>query len=646
MRFFYTTAFVALLLLNNSYSQHRNCGTMEVLDRQIKDQPMILKNMEEIEKQVQEYIRKNPNGNGNRAIITIPTVVHVVYNNAVPAENISDAQVLSQIAVLNQDYSAGNIELNPPDGPNTPLGIFLGLQSNAEVQFCLAAQDPNGLATTGINRKGTNVASWGTSDNVKRVANGGVDPWNPSNYLNIWVCNIGGGILGYAQFPGGAPATDGVVVDYRYFGNIGTATAPYHKGRTATHEVGHYLNLKHIWGDATCGSDLVSDTPTHNASNGGCPVYPHLSTCSGTPIEMTMNYMDYTFDACMYMFSAGQKTRMQAVLNTLGARVSLASSPGCTAPNPNACNAPAGLNTSNINTTSATSSWTAAANAVNYTYEYKLNSAGTWTTQTVSGLTVNLTGLTANTLYNTRVLTNCAAGSSVYSAIVNFTTSAPPICNDTYEANETKNTAKQFPLGTTINASIGTATDQDWFKFATTSTLKHIKVNMSNLPANYDVKLWKGTTLVGTSANLGTLNEQIIYNNAAKTTYYVQVYGVSGAFNIYNCYNLLTQISASSFRTTGEDVITEVEPIVDELLVFPNPAQDLVTLVVPFGNQTEGVLSIMDITGKVVTSQKLYGESDVKTMTMDVSQFKEGLYIANFRAGDKIYSQKLAISER
>ena len=618
---------------------------MEVLDRQIKDQPMILKNMEEIERQVQEYIRNNPNGNGNRAIITIPTVVHVVYNNAVPSENISDAQVLSQITILNQDYSAGNIELNPPNGPNTPLGIFLGLQANAEVQFCLAAQDPNGFPTTGINRKGTNVASWGTNDNVKRTANGGVDPWNPANYLNIWVCNIGGGILGYAQFPGGAPATDGVVVDYRYFGNIGTATTPYHKGRTATHEIGHYLNLKHIWGDATCGNDLVSDTPIHDSSNSGCPSYPHLSTCSGTPIEMTMNYMDYTFDACMYMFSAGQKTRMQAVLNTLGARVSLASSPGCSAPNPNVCYVPSNLSTSGISFTSATSSWSPSFNAVNYTFAYKLNSASTWITQTVTGTSTNLSGLTANTLYNTKVLTNCSSGSSVYSPVVNFTTTAA--CNDAYETNETRTAAKTIALSTTINAKIGTSTDQDWFKFANTSAQKNIKVNLTNLPANYDVKLWKGTTLVGTGANSGTTNEQIIFNTTSTaTTYYIQVYGVSGAFNNNICYNLFTQISSGNFRISDDDIITEVEPIVDEILVFPNPAQDLVTLVVPFGDEKEGVLSTMDVTGKLITSLKLSGDMNFNTFTLDVSQYKEGLYIVNFRTGDRTYSQKLAITDR
>jgi hypothetical protein len=147
---------------------------------------------------------------------------------------------------------------------------------------------------------------------MKRSTKGGINPTSPTTKLNIWVCTLANGILGYAQFPGGSSATDGVVILNTAFGRTGTVRAPFNKGRTATHEVGHWLNLRHIWGDATCGSDLVNDTPTHNTANYGCPASGHRSTCSGTPVEMTMNYMDYTDDACMYMFSLGQKSRMLA----------------------------------------------------------------------------------------------------------------------------------------------------------------------------------------------------------------------------------------------------------------------------------------------------------------------------------------------
>ena len=142
--------------------------------------------------------------------------------------------------------------------------------------------------------------------------------------MNMWVCNLAGGYLGYAQFPGGSSATDGVVIDDNAFGTTGSATVPFDKGRTATHEVGHWMNLRHIWGDATCGNDQVEDTPLHNTYNFGCPAAGHTSACTGNPVEMTMNYMDYTDDACMYMFSGGQRTRMLAVFASGGPRNSFA----------------------------------------------------------------------------------------------------------------------------------------------------------------------------------------------------------------------------------------------------------------------------------------------------------------------------------
>ena len=205
---------------------------------------------------------------------------------------------------------------------------FSSLVADAEINFCLANRDPNGNATTGIVRVQTSQTSFSTNDGMKSASSGGSNAWPTNQYLNIWVCNMSGGILGYAQFPGGAAATDGVVIGYTCFGTTGTAQAPFNRGRTATHEVGHWLNLRHIWGDATCGSDLVSDTPVHNTSNYGCPSHPRSNSC-GTSAEMFMNYMDYVDDACMQMFSNGQKARMQALFVSGGARAGLATSPGC-----------------------------------------------------------------------------------------------------------------------------------------------------------------------------------------------------------------------------------------------------------------------------------------------------------------------------
>jgi PBP1b-binding outer membrane lipoprotein LpoB len=285
----------------------RNCTSMEMLEQLIKEDPSIQKRMSDIDAFTQRILsspdaaRLLPDGT-----IEIPVVVNVLYRTT--AENISAAQIQSQIDVLNEDFAATNNDYNLTSTYNSVKA------GNTGIKFVLDQ----------VIRKATNKTSWTTNDAMKKSNRGGLSPTSPTTKLNMWCCNLGGGILGYAQFPGGSSATDGVVIDNNAFGRTGTAAAPFNKGRTATHEVGHWLNLRHIWGDATCGNDQVSDTPLHNTANYGCPAAGHLSTCTGTPVEMTMNYMDYTDDACMYMFSAGQKGRMQATFLGGGGRNSFA----------------------------------------------------------------------------------------------------------------------------------------------------------------------------------------------------------------------------------------------------------------------------------------------------------------------------------
>lgn len=287
----------------------RNCNSMEVLNDMLKTNPAMKKRMDEIEAFTANFI--NSPAAQQRLLadgtIEIPVVVSVLYKTT--AQNISLAQIQSQIDVLNADFAATNADYNLT--PSTFQSVRSG---NIGVRFVLES----------VRRKQTNKNSWLTNDAIKKTAQGGLDPLSPTTKLNIWVGNLANGILGYAQFPGGPAATDGVVLDDNATGSTGTAAAPFNKGRTATHEVGHWLNLRHIWGDATCGNDFVGDTPLHNTANYSCPAAGHRSTCTGTPIEMTMNYMDYTNDACMYMFSAGQKSRMLATFATGGGRNSFA----------------------------------------------------------------------------------------------------------------------------------------------------------------------------------------------------------------------------------------------------------------------------------------------------------------------------------
>jgi len=281
----------------------RGCATEEVLARQLREDPELALRMNQIEAFTENAALQNRMVNGR---IEIPVVVNVLYKTA--AENISLAQIQSQIDILNKDFNAQNADYN-----QVPT-IFSGVKANVGITFVLDQ----------VIRKQTNKVKWGTADAMKKTSKGGLNPTSPTTKLNIWVCTIGGGILGYAQFPGGSSSTDGVVIDSRYFGNSPSQYAPYNKGRTATHEVGHWMNLRHIWGDTTCGNDLVADTPQHNTANYGNPSFPHYSTCAGNPIEMTMNYMDYTDDNAMYMFTNGQKTRMDAIFLSGGARFSFA----------------------------------------------------------------------------------------------------------------------------------------------------------------------------------------------------------------------------------------------------------------------------------------------------------------------------------
>lgn len=284
----------------------RQCSSYEVLQQQLAEDPQLQARMDAIEAFTDRLVN---NPDQNRMLpggtIEIPVVVNVLYRTA--AENISDAQIQSQIDVLNEDYSATNADYNRTSTYNTVKS------GDVNVRFVLDR----------VIRKSTSKSSWSTNDAMKKNAQG-IAPTSPTTKLNLWVCNLGGGILGYAQFPGGSSATDGVVIDNNAMGRTGTAAAPFNKGRTATHEVGHWLNLRHIWGDATCGNDQVGDTPLHNTANYGCPAAGHKSTCTGQPVEMTMNYMDYTDDACMYMFTLGQKSRMQAVFASGGPRNSFA----------------------------------------------------------------------------------------------------------------------------------------------------------------------------------------------------------------------------------------------------------------------------------------------------------------------------------
>jgi hypothetical protein len=317
--FFYLAAAIALTACNqNSETEtlaeensttnvaaRRSCPSEEIRQELLSKDASARERYANIETGLQNFISSGKVlADGS---VDIPVVVNVLYKTS--AENISDARIAEQIAILNADFAGTNTDASKI--PTEFSGVKAG---DTKVRFHLVK----------TVRKATTKTKWGTNDAMKKASSGGIDATTPASYFNLWVVGNMGGILGYATFPESAGLwNDGVVIAAPYFGKTG-ATAPYNLGRTATHEVGHYLNLRHIWGDASCGNDLVADTPTQTGANYGKPTYPLYNTCSGTSRSvMFMNYMDYVDDAAMFMFSAGQKARSQSVLASNGARSGL-----------------------------------------------------------------------------------------------------------------------------------------------------------------------------------------------------------------------------------------------------------------------------------------------------------------------------------
>lgn len=290
---------------------HPICGAMWMHERLREIDPGLRARRAALKERVRESVASGEAMRITRQLVTIPTVVHVVYHT--DEENISEEQIASQIGALNRDFRAQN------DDRSKVPEVWQGLVTDANIEFELASEDPEGNATNGITRTETEREGFATErDPVKREEDGGIAPWPTDRYLNLWVCNLAGGLLGYAQFPGGPAETDGVVILYTAFGTTGVARKPYDLGRTATHEVGHFLNLFHIWGDSDdcSGSDEVSDTPGAAAPNYGKRRFPNI-TCNNAPNgDMFVNYMDYSDDDSMFMFTAGQVLRMNAALAT------------------------------------------------------------------------------------------------------------------------------------------------------------------------------------------------------------------------------------------------------------------------------------------------------------------------------------------
>jgi hypothetical protein len=920
MNRFLSITLIALLFLmagatGSSAQTVRTCASNEYLLQQLAAHPEMAVARQNLENFTQQFVQDQANGSNKttNAIYNIPVVVHVLYNDA--ASNISAAQIQSQIDVLNQDFQMLNADVS-----STPAA-FSSTVADCQIQFCMAQRDPQGNPTTGIVRVSTTTSSFSTNDNAKHTSTGGDDAWPAAQYLNIWVVPaLNNGVLGYAQFPGGPASTDGLVIANTCFGNTGTASAPFDKGRTATHEIGHWMNLYHIWGDdgnACTQSDLVGDTPNQADENYNCPTFPTVSCSNGPNGDMFMNYMDYTDDACMFMFTNGQKTRMHAVFAAGGDRNSITTSLGCVPPGA-VCNAPSGLNATsitaatatvnwgavsgatgynlqwkatssstwntvsniagtsspltglsastsydykvqticsatsssayssvstfttsaaaacatptglnvtnitgtsatlnwlaspgaasyslqwristtttwtlvnNINSTSynlssltpnatyqfrvrtkcgssytaytaissfftgcvnpvakaatlitsttADANWNAAAGSTGYNVQYKTAASATWTTLTnLSGTSVGLSSLTPSTAYNYQVQNICSGGVlSAFSSVINFTTSAATSgcgkptnpsavptsnsvliswtavsgavsytlqrrlngtttwttlsgiptnsynitglaastsyqyrirtacgggvfsaytaignfttlsagCTDNYETNNTKATAKYIPTNTDISGKIGVAGDLDWFKFGNSVAQPNISISLTTLPFDYDVYLYRGTTLLSTGYNAGTSSELVNYNTSIVDTYYVRVEGYNGATSSTLCYTLRAQISNVAFREMAASITSKDNKAT--IVLYPNPATNEVNLDYNSDMEQDATISIIDQAGRLAMNKPVHLEEGLNSTRLDVSVLPAGFYFVRLVTGDGNITAKLIIQK-
>ena len=561
--------FLSLLLMFqiSTFAQKspgRNCGTMSYLSDQLQKDPTLAERMNQIEQQATRYIANRTTATSASAASTvvIPVVFHVLYNTT--AQNISDAQCISQLNQLNKDFAKLN-----SDTTNIPTA-FKTLAANTNIQFCLAQRDPNGAATTGIIHKSTTTTSFSSDDKVKYSTSGGDNAWPSTSYLNLWVCNLGGGLLGYAQFPGGAAATDGVVLIYTSVGSMQSPSAgtPYNLGRTATHEVGHWLNLRHIWGDANCGDDLVGDTPTQQTSNYGCPTFPRKTCSNTTNGDMFMNYMDYVDDGCMNMFSVGQSTRMNALFATGGSRIGLLSSLGCQPVSATACGATSALTATSITSSGATLNWTAVTGASSYNVQYRIVGSATWTTTTSTTNSKAITGLTAASNYEFQVQTVCTSGSSAFTTSATFTTAtATSSCGATTGLTSSLITTTTATLTWTAvtGASsynvqyrkVGTTT---WT--ATTSTTNSKAITGLTAASNYEFQVQTvcktGSSAFTTSATFTTLAATSCISTYDNTTNGTTAGAALIPFNtnITGLINVSTDIDYYKFTITKAGTIT------------------------------------------------------------------------------------------
>ena len=610
---------------------HRACETETNNHKKLLNDPNLHERYLQIERFIAHYQARNIE---SRSEIIIPVVVHVVYSS--PVENLSKPQIQSQIEVLNRDFNALNSDIYalPP--------MFHSIKGNCNIRFQLAARDPNGFASDGINHISTSKRGIGESEDVKFKARGGADAWDTQRYLNIWVCSTNGKFAGTAQYPGGDPTTDGIIVDYRYFGTIGAVKPPMHLGRTCTHEVGHWLGLRHIWGDAHCGDDLVADTPPQEKPTQYENGFPLTSQCNGAAyIVASMNYMDYVSDDQMYFFTAGQCRRMRAVLAPGGAREKIAESDGWKPSTAIACNSENAVWFHNIGANTISASCLPVQNVVNYYFQYRSDATSNYVEIVTQYPTVTIPNLKANSRYYCRVGVMCANTKNWSEEFEIKTPIKTDECEtfDLYEPNNTNRMAKKLPLNSTVTGKIDGIDDKDWYAIYTTNEQSNFIIMLEDMTLDYDVKLFNANMqLLQVTQNTAGKAETLVFNTDKAGIYYVQVFGYNNAFNKYECYKL----SVTTSKIKYPFLVNNNVPIKEDFtfVLRPNPAQDMISVNTVLEDDKTVNWQILNITGKVLDTGKAYLNKETSDITIDISQMTDGFYFLQLNIDGRIYSRK------
>lgn len=610
-----------------------------------------------IEKQKQDAI----NGRTPQTVFNIPVVIHVIHNgdaiNTVAShtgENISYAQAVSQITVMNQDYRR---LIGTPGNGST--GYNLGV--DCEVNFCLAQRDPFGNASDGVDRVNLGSASWSESD-INTIVKPQTQ-WDPTRYLNMWTVRFTDTrLLGYAQFPSrpatlpsntpglqglstnaGNSNTDGVVAGYDVFGTIAAndgsfvMNSTYNLGRTMSHEVGHWIGLYHIWGDdAVCTAansttgDYVADTPDSNIENYTCAVVQH---CTGN--DMVENYMDYTNDACMNTFTAGQKARMVAVLTNCLNRSTLSSSNGCTPGQVFGLDGT--LNTVTTTVAGCSNAYSAAVTLIN---------RGT-TTLTSAEITYNVDGGT-NQTYNwtgsiaTGVSAIVTINGTATSGAHNFNATLTKV-NSVLDQNTTNNAfVKPFEIAPNHNATdVVFNLQKDLYAAETSWNLKNSAGTILYSSATYTSVGGTNTSLIPALLTQNwTLPTNDCYTFTINDSYSDGIcctYG-NGYYNIKSTNGLVTLASGSLFAASevknfGINLLeNNTFETPNSIYVYPNPTKGILNISVPNDFGLPNNFTITNYLGQTIQHKVVSSEND---LSINTSAFSKGVYFITVEKGNE-----------